>query len=122
MKVATWRGGNEFTVDVVPDPEPGVGEVLLEVDTCGICGTDVHITQGLFPGEPPTVLGHEWSGRIVDVGPGVDIVSRIGQEVAPEPTPYCRLCWNCRNGRHSRCERVGGFPSHGRVCGIRGVA
>ena len=79
MKVATWRGGNEFTVDVVPDPEPGVGEVLLEVDTCGICGTDVHITQGLFPGEPPTVLGHEWSGRIVDVGAGVDkIEDRTG--------------------------------------------
>ena len=112
MKVATWRGGNEFTVDQVPDPEPGVGEVLLEVDTCGICGTDVHITQGLFPGEPPTVLGHEWSGRIVDVGAGVDR-SRIGQEVAPEPTPYCRLCWNCRNGRHSRCERVGSFRRTG---------
>ena len=112
MKVATWRGGNEFTVDDAPDPVPGPGEVLLKVDTCGICGTDVHITQGLFPGEPPRVLGHEWSGTIVDVGPGVDS-SRLEMDVAPEPTPYCRQCWNCRNGRHSRCERVGNFQSTG---------
>ena len=112
MKVATWRGGNEFTVDDAPDPTPGPGDVLLKIDTCGICGTDVHITQGLFPGEPPTVLGHEWSGTIVDVGAAVDS-SRIGQDVAPEPTPYCRQCWNCRIGRHSRCERIGHFQRTG---------
>ncbi len=117
MRVSTWRGGTNFTLDEAPDPVPGPGDVILKIDTCGICGTDVHITQGLFPGEPPTVMGHEWSGSIVDVGPGVD-KSRIGLDVAPEPGPFCMQCWNCLNGRPSRCERAhqwrrnGGFAEY----------
>ncbi len=112
MRVATWHGGTQFTVDEAPDPVPGPGEVLLKIDTCGICGTDVHITQGLFPGDPPSVLGHEWSGTIVDTGLGVD-ASRVGMDVAPEPSAYCLQCWNCRIGRHSRCERADRWPRNG---------
>ena len=71
MKIATWQGGSRFSVDDVPEPVPGPGQVLVEVRTAGICGTDVHATQGLFPWRPPLVMGHEYTGAIVDVGPRV---------------------------------------------------
>jgi D-arabinose 1-dehydrogenase-like Zn-dependent alcohol dehydrogenase len=59
MKVATWQGESRFTIDDVPDPAAGKGQVLVAVNTAGVCGTDVHATQGLFPWKPPLVMGHE---------------------------------------------------------------
>ena len=55
MRVATWRGGTRFSLDEVPDPVPGPGRVVVDVVAAGICGTDVHATQGLFPWTPPMV-------------------------------------------------------------------
>ena len=49
MKAQTWHGGAHFTLDDIPDPEPSPGYVVVKIDTTGICGTDVHVTQGLFP-------------------------------------------------------------------------
>jgi L-iditol 2-dehydrogenase len=111
MRVATWRGESRFTIDEVPDPVPGPGEVLIAVHTAGICGSDVHATQGLFPATPPRVLGHEYSGTVLDVGRGV---SRrlVGRAVACEPNYGCGACEACRTGRDSQCPqavRVGGF-------------
>ena len=74
MKVAVWQGGPRFTVEQRPDPTPGSGQVVVKVDTVGVCGTDVHITQGLFPATPPQILGHEFSGTVVAAGPrGLDV-------------------------------------------------
>ena len=67
MKQVTWHGKNVFTLDDVPDLNPHEGWVKIKIDTVGICGTDVHITQGLFPATPPQVLGHEASGIISEV-------------------------------------------------------
>lgn len=111
MRVGTWRGGDRFSVDNVPDPVVGPGQVLLEVQAAGICGTDVHATQGLFPWTPPLVMGHEYTGVVRDVGRGV---SRrlIGRAVACEPSIGCAQCPECAEGRVSqcqRCTRVGGF-------------
>ncbi len=102
MKAMTWHGGARFTLDDVPDPENKPGFVVVEIDTVGICGTDVHITQGLFPQEPPKILGHEGSGTIVAVGDGVS-PERIGQRVVMNHTAHCFECWNCRNWNVSRC-------------------
>ncbi|MGH7308675.1 MAG: alcohol dehydrogenase catalytic domain-containing protein, partial [Candidatus Rokuibacteriota bacterium] len=71
MKVGTWRGGPNFTIDDVPEPVPGPGQALVAVHAAGICGTDVHATQGLFPWKPPLVLGHEYTGVVQAVGRGV---------------------------------------------------
>ena len=57
MKAQTWHGGAHFTLDDIPDPEPAAGYVLIEIDTTGICGTDVHVTQGLFPKGPAADSG-----------------------------------------------------------------
>ena len=104
MRAATWHGGTRFTVDEAPDPTPGPGEVVVRVDTVGICGTDVHITQGLFPATPPAVLGHEFSGRVAAVGPGVDL-RRVGEAVACDISSHCLDCEECRSGRWNRCLR-----------------
>lgn len=111
MKVATWRGGPRFTIDQAPEPVPGPGRAVVAVHTAGICGTDVHATQGLFPWTPPLVLGHEYTGIVQEVGPGV---SRrlVGRAVACEPSYGCGACAACEAGRVSQCPRatrVGGF-------------
>jgi len=111
MKVATWRGGARFTLDEAPDPAPGPGQALVAVHAAGICGTDVHATQGLFPWTPPLVLGHEYTGVVESVGRGV---SRrlVGRAVACEPSYGCGACAECTEGRISQCPRatrVGGF-------------
>jgi L-iditol 2-dehydrogenase len=111
MKVGTWRGGPKFTVDEVTAPTPGPGQALVSVRAAGICGTDVHATQGLFPWTPPMVMGHEYTGVVQDVGAGVS-KRLIGRAVACEPSYGCGTCGECAEGRVSqcpRCTRVGGF-------------
>jgi L-iditol 2-dehydrogenase len=111
MKVATWQGGSRFTLDEAPEPTPGAGQVLVEVRTAGICGTDVHATQGLFPWTPPLVMGHEYSGVVVGAGRRVPR-TLIGRAVACEPGWGCGECAECRARRVSHCVRLtraGGF-------------
>ncbi len=111
MLVATWRGGAHFTIDEVSDPTPGPGQALVAVSAAGICGSDIHATQGLFPLTPPLVMGHEYAGVVQDVGRGVS-PRLIGRAVACEPSYGCGQCAECENGRVSqcaRCTRVGGF-------------
>jgi 2-desacetyl-2-hydroxyethyl bacteriochlorophyllide A dehydrogenase len=111
MKVATWQGENRFTVDEMPEPTPGRGQVLIEVRTAGICGTDVHATQGLFPWKPPLVMGHEYSGVVIGVGSRVS-KALIGRAVACEPGWGCGECSECQARRVSHClrlTRAGGF-------------
>jgi L-iditol 2-dehydrogenase len=111
MRVATWQGDRRFTLDEVPAPTAGPGQVVVDIRAAGICGTDVHATQGLFPWKPPMVMGHEYTGAVREVGRGV---SRrlIGRAVACEPSYGCGSCAECAAERISqcpRCVRVGGF-------------
>jgi L-iditol 2-dehydrogenase len=111
MKVATWRGGTRFTIDQSHEPVAGPGQVVVDVHAAGICGTDIHATQGLFPWSPPLVLGHEYSGVVRAVGRGVNR-RLVGRAVACEPSYGCGDCPECAEGRTSqcpRCTRVGGF-------------
>jgi L-iditol 2-dehydrogenase len=111
MRVATWRGESRFTLDEAPEPVAGPRQVVVAVQAAGICGTDIHATQGLFPWTPPLVLGHEYAGVVTAVGRGVP--SRlVGRAVACEPSFGCGHCADCRADRVSqcsRCTRVGGF-------------
>ena len=111
MKAATWRGENRFTIDDVPEPVAGPGQVVVSVHAAGICGTDVHATQGLFPWQPPLVLGHEYTGVVREVGRGVSR-ALVGRAVGCEPSYGCGECATCAAGRVSQCPkcvRVGGF-------------
>jgi threonine dehydrogenase-like Zn-dependent dehydrogenase len=116
MKVATWRGEAKFTIDEVPMPELEAGLVIVKVDSAGVCGTDVHVTQGLFTEwKPPMVLGHEFSGVIVDVGQGVPS-ERIGEHVVCLPQPGCGQCGPCKTWTIGHCEqlprRAGSFAEY----------
>jgi L-iditol 2-dehydrogenase len=111
MRAATWHGESRFTLDDLPEPAPGPGQVLIAVHTAGICGSDIHATQGLFPLTPPRVMGHEYSGTVLAVGRGVSR-ALVGRAVACEPNYGCGACEACRAGRVSQCQqtvRVGGF-------------
>jgi L-iditol 2-dehydrogenase len=90
------------------DP-PGPGEVQVRPDAVGICGSDVHsYAEGAIgdsPCEYPMVLGHEPSGTVVAVGPGVTGWS-AGDRAALEPALYCYHCEFCRTGRHNLCANI----------------
>ena len=111
MNVATWQGENRFTIDKVAEPVAGPGQVVVAVRAAGICGTDVHAMQGLFPWKPPLILGHEYTGVIRAVGRGVS-KALVGRTVGCEPSYGCGECLECAAGRVSQCPkcvRVGGF-------------
>ena len=73
MRRLMWLGGATQEVQECPTPEPGPGEVRVKVHACGVCMTEVHYAEGLFPTpEPaPFVWGHEWGGTVDALGPGV---------------------------------------------------
>ena len=84
---------------------PGAGQVLLRVAACGVCGTDVHIYQGgkgSADVTPPVLLGHEFSGIVEQIGPGVSGL-KPGQLVTVDPNIYCGTCPSCRQGQKQTC-------------------
>jgi threonine dehydrogenase-like Zn-dependent dehydrogenase len=87
-----------------PDPEPAHGEVVVAVSACGICGSDVHHIAG-SPRLTGRVIGHEFSGTVVEVGDGVDHL-RLGQHVAVNPLGSCGACDRCAQDLPFLCENV----------------
>ena len=100
----------------VEEPHAGPGQVKVKIAHAGICGTDVHIASGaFFHYFPPLVLGHEFSGEVVETGPGVEGIP-LGARVTAEPTKStCRVCPHCISGRYNRCEErdIAGVVSNG---------
>lgn len=93
----------------VPQPEIGPGEVLLQVAAVGVCGTDVHVWQGMQPLNNPVTLGHEFSGIVAAVGAGVDHV-QVGDRVVSETAfSVCGVCIYCRSGHYNVCPHRKGF-------------
>ncbi len=104
MKAVVCAPGSPDGCEVadVADPRPGPGEVIVDVDACGLCGSDVHtIEHGR--GQPGHILGHEFGGRVAELGPGVT-GWRTGQPVAVNPVGSCRACRNCDRGIPWQCE------------------
>src|SRR5713101_4261911 len=95
-----------FRVGNVPEPTPRSDELLIRVEACGICGTDLHIIDGESPlARYPIVPGHEFAGEVVALGydiaqnngnGGTDIT--VGSRVAVDPNLYCGHCDFCRTG------------------------
>ncbi|MHB1415097.1 MAG: zinc-dependent alcohol dehydrogenase [Chloroflexota bacterium] len=108
-----------------PQPRAGAGEVVVQVEACGLCGTDMTLYK--FPVELarqlgiafPIVFGHEFAGRIAEVGPGVEGLP-TGALVTVNPHLYCKECHYCRTDRHEICinrpivgyNRAGGFAEY----------
>ena len=121
MKAALLHAPRDIRLADIPDREPGPGEVVLEVAAVGICGSDLHTYMlgnigGIAP-EAPLALGHEASGVIVALGPGVDRERyRVGQLVAIDPAVHCGACEFCEAGQPHLCTRlkfIGLWPFQG---------
>ena len=109
MRAAVLVGQNRFEVQDWPVPTPGFGQVLVRVAMCGACGTDVSIQDHPFPRQPEFgkfIPGHEWTGTVAALGPGVDEVA-VGDRVAIHVHHGCGRCRNCLNGRYTACSNYG---------------
>ncbi|MEV6315790.1 zinc-dependent alcohol dehydrogenase family protein [Streptomyces sp. NPDC051776] len=104
MRAALIEAPGKVTVTTVPDPAPGPREVVVDVASCGLCGTDLHILQGEFAPTLPVVPGHEFAGEIVGVGAEVTEPA-VGDRVAVDPSLYCYACRYCRTGHNNLCDR-----------------
>jgi L-iditol 2-dehydrogenase len=116
MLAAVIENPHQLVVKEVPTPEPGPGEVLVQVHAAGVCGTDLHILEGEYWGSYPRIPGHEFSGAIAALGEAVTHL-QMGDRVAVDPNLPCGLCHYCRRGRANLCTdnsavgvtRDGGF-------------
>jgi D-arabinose 1-dehydrogenase-like Zn-dependent alcohol dehydrogenase len=92
-------------VEDVPIPSLSHGEVLIKVEFCGICHSDLSLSDGTFPSQVPVVTqGHETSGIVARPGPGVTGWSE-GDRVVVAASKPCRMCTNCRRGEVTNCQR-----------------
>lgn len=118
MRAAVWHARKDVRVETVPVPPfPEPGWVKIKVAWCGICGSDLHEYAAgpiFIPAAAPhpltgkqgsLILGHEFTGTVVEVGPGVTNV-RVGDVVAPDACQHCGECVTCRAGRYNVCEKL----------------
>ncbi len=101
--VKTGRGEGLVELRELPEPRPGPGEVLIEVQAASVCGSDVHIYHDRHPYWPPVVLGHEFAGVVVDTGPGVQGWRPGDRVVSETSTGACGRCFLCRTGNRQIC-------------------
>lgn len=114
MRVSVLRAAGDLAVEERPDPLPGPHEVLIRVASVGVCGSDIHYFEhgriGRFTVDAPLVLGHEASGRVVGLGPGVSRLT-LGQRVSLEPGIPDFTCSQCLAGRYNLCTGMRFFAT-----------
>ena len=109
MKAVVIEEPNQVGVKQVPDPTPSAGEVVIQVEGCGICGTDIHVIRGEFePTRYPIIPGHEFCGEVVAAGSAVRNL-KTGDFVAVDPSLFDGTCKQCRAGRFNLCENWNGI-------------
>lgn len=111
MKSAVFYGKHDLRVEDHPMPALGPNDVLIQIKACGVCGTDVHIyegDEGAAEVTPPTILGHEFSGIVAEVGAAVTSC-KVGDRVCIDPNCYCGNCEPCRNGVAHYCKHMIGY-------------
>ncbi len=100
MRAAVYHGAGRITIEELPAPEIGDGELLVRMRACGLCGSDL-MTWYQDP-RAPVVLGHEPVGEVVDAGPGASF--RPGERVFVHHHVPCFECALCQAGRHTLCD------------------
>lgn len=119
MLAARFHGRGDVRLDDVPEPATRPGTVKVEVEWCGICGTDLHeyLEGPIFAPTPeaphpltgescPLTLGHEFAGVVAELGEGVDDLA-VGDRVVVEPYLVCGRCDACAQGRYNVCASLG---------------
>lgn len=127
MKAALWYARKDVRIEEIEEPIVTKGNVKIKVKWCGICGSDLHEYLGgpiFIPVEEPhalskttapVVLGHEFSGEVVEIGEGVTNFE-VGDRVVVEPIVACGKCPACLEGKYNLCSSLG---FHG-LCGTGG--
>ena len=108
MKAAVVHAFDQpVSVEDVPVPVPGPGEVLVKVETSGLCHTDIHAAHGDWPAKPspPFIPGHEGVGIVVELGPGVTEVAMGDRVAVPWLGWACGACEHCASGWETLCEQ-----------------
>lgn len=108
MKAAVLEGVKKLVVKDIPVPKPKDDEVLIKVDCCGLCGTDMKLWTGQYSAKIPVVLGHEYAGEIVEVGSAVKGL-KVGQKVVSDPNESCGACYWCRNAQPCFCNDLAAY-------------
>lgn len=118
MKAALWYNAKDIRVEDIPEPVVKNDGVKIKVKWCGICGSDLHeysrgpifipadTPHSLTQETAPVVMGHEFSGEVVEVGKDVTSV-KPGDRVIVEPLIACGECPACKEGRFNICEKIG---------------
>ncbi len=107
VKVALGKGNLELRE--LPKPAAGPGEVVMRVAATGVCGTDLHVEDNEYVVVPPVTIGHETSGRIVEIGAGVSGIA-VGDRVTAMTTMWsCGACDHCLAGELNRCPKRHGL-------------
>jgi propanol-preferring alcohol dehydrogenase len=123
LRLLEWK--SEPKLDEVPEPEPGPGEVVIQVGAAGACHSDLHLMHefeaGVVPWQPPFTLGHENAGWVHTVGEGVRGLEQ-GQPVAVVGAWGCGTCRHCLDGLDTYCERpdLAPIPRGGGGLGLDG--
>ena len=114
LRLQSWH--SEPVMSEVPEPEPGPGQVVIQVGGAGVCHSDLHLMsdfgEGQLPWGPPFTLGHENAGWVHRIGPGVRGFEP-GQPVAVTGAWGCGTCSRCRDGVENYCENLAGAPAPG---------
>lgn len=104
MKALELEAYKKLVYKDIPKPTPGPEELLIKVEACGICGSDVHGFDGSTGRRiPPVVMGHEAAGVVEELGPGAEGFS-VGDRVTFDSTLSCGHCYYCRRGQINFCE------------------
>lgn len=118
MKAVLWHDRKDVRVENIEEPVVSKGKVKIKVKWCGICGTDLHeylagpmvipVEQShpLTGAKAPVVLGHEYSGEVVEIGEGVTKF-KTGDRVTVEPIICCGKCPACKEGKYNHCFMLG---------------
>jgi threonine dehydrogenase-like Zn-dependent dehydrogenase len=109
MKAWVFYEPGKHVLETVPDPKPGPDQVLVRVKACGICGSDVAYHYGKSSletpdGKGPCILGHEYSGEVVEVGDMAKHLFAPGDRVVLDPVQYCNACSVCKRAWPNLCE------------------
>lgn len=120
MKAAVFHGaGKPLALETMDDPKPGADDLIIKVQRCGICGTDLHMTAGHSWSFPiGCVPGHEYTGEVVEVGAQVQGY-KIGDRITALPSTGCGHCEACAQGNFALCHHspgvMGGYAEYLRV-------
>jgi D-arabinitol dehydrogenase (NADP+) len=111
MKALVYEKPEVYSIQQVPTPEPGPGEVRLQVRRAGVCGTDLHLHDGSFFGVYPLTPGHEVCGVIDKLGAGVNEGPHerelaVGQQVVVNGNFACGECWFCKRNLPLQCRNL----------------